>query len=211
LHTGSGAVDLDYDANPGSARSGTITIAGISFTLSQQSGCSYAIAPTSQNVAAGGGSVTVNVKTAAECAWEVQGEPSWAESAPDAGQGSGSTQLIVEANTSVARSSTFTIAGQSFTINQASGLVCTYSVSPESLDVSSDSQTGTITVTTQANCPVSASESANWLSITSVGTAPSAVVTLQFDRHNGKNDRTTTVTITGSNFTSNVQVRQRND
>lgn len=209
--SGSGAIVLDYDANTGSARTGVVTIAGLSFSLTQQSGCTYAIAPTSQNVAAGGSDVTVNVKTGAGCAWSVDGEPSWVTAAPDASQGTGSTVLTVDANTSLARSSTFTIAGQSFTVNQAIGLVCTYSVSPQSLDVSSNSQTRTITVTTQADCPVNASESVNWLSIESVGDAPSAVITLEFEEHGGKNDRTTTVTITGLNYTRDVQVRQRHD
>jgi hypothetical protein len=208
--TGSGQVELDYDANAGSARTGTITIAGFSFTLSQQSGCSYTISPTSHNAPASGGNVTVNVKTAAGCAWDVQGEPGWIAAVPEASQGSGSTQLTAQANTSVARSSTFTVAGQSFTINQASGLVCTYSVSPQSLDVSSSSQTRTITVTTQASCPVGASESVNWLSITSVGQAPSAAVTIGIDQNTGKKERTATVTITGENFTRNVDVHQEN-
>ena len=209
-HTGSGSIVLGYDANAGPARSDAITIAGTSFLLSQQSGCSYTIAPTSQNVSAATATVTVNVKTAVGCPWEVQGEPTWIVGAPDASQGTGSTVLTVQANTSLARSSTFTIAGQSFTINQASGLVCTYSISPQSLDVSSSSQTRTITVTTQPNCPVGAAENANWLSITSVGQAPSAIVTLAITQNTSKNDRSTDITITGLNFTQTVQVKQKN-
>jgi hypothetical protein len=140
----------------------------------------------------------------------VQGEPGWITGAPDASQGAGSTVLTVQANTSLARSSTFTIAGQSFTINQASGLVCTYSISPQVLDLSSASQTRTITVTTQPNCPVAAAENASWLTITSVGQAPSAIVTLAILQNTTKNDRSTNITITGLNFTQTVQVNQTN-
>jgi hypothetical protein len=161
-------------------------------------------------VSAATATVTVNVKTAVGCPWEVQGEPSWIAGAPDASLGPGSTVLTVQANTSLARSSTFTIAGKSFTINQAAGLVCTYSISPQSLDVSSSSQTRTITVTTQPNCQVDAAENADWLSITSIGQAPSAIVTLAISQNAGKNDRSTDITITGLNFTKTVQVKQKN-
>jgi hypothetical protein len=206
-HSGSGQLVLDYDANTGPPRSGEITIAGLSFTLSQQSGCTYTIAPTSQNVTAAAATVTVNVKTAIGCAWEVLNEPTWITATPDSSQGTQSTVLTVQANASVARSSTFTIAGQSFTLNQAS---CTYSLSPQALELNKSAQTRNIFVTTQANCPVNATENANWLSITSISPAPSAVVVLALTQNTGKNDRTTSVTITGFNFTQVVEVKQRN-
>ena len=142
--TGSGLIVLDYDANTGPARSDAITIAGTSFMLSQQSGCAYTITPTSQNVSAATANVTVNVKTAVGCPWEVQGEPSWIAGAPDAGQGAGSTVLTVQANASLARSSTFTIAGTSFTLSQQSG--CAYTIAPTSQNVSAATANVTVNV-----------------------------------------------------------------
>ena len=61
-------------ANTGAERTGTLTIAGQTFTVTQAAAptaaCAYTIAPPSQSIGASGGpGTTVTVTTTAGCAW----------------------------------------------------------------------------------------------------------------------------------------------
>src|SRR4029453_16288988 len=72
--TGSGLGSVNYTvaANSStSSRTGTLTVAGQTFTVTQAGGaCSYAISPTSNpSMVAGGGTGTVTVTTQTGCAW----------------------------------------------------------------------------------------------------------------------------------------------
>jgi hypothetical protein len=94
--TGSGTVTFTVAANTGSARTGTITVAGLIFTVTQAAAaapaCTYSISPTSQSAPATATTGTVTVGFTA---------------APNIGG---------------ARSGTLTIAGQTFTVNQAAAV-----------------------------------------------------------------------------------------
>ena len=50
-------------------RTGTLTIAGQTVTVTQEGACAYTVAPTTQNVLAAGGSQSVAVTTASGCNW----------------------------------------------------------------------------------------------------------------------------------------------
>jgi hypothetical protein len=94
------------------------------------SSCSYAIDPTSESFGAQGGSGTVNVTTTTGCAWTASSDSSWITVTDgEDGVGSGTVSYSVEANTGGARSSTITIAGESFSVSQQSG------ASPDEVDL----------------------------------------------------------------------------
>jgi hypothetical protein len=118
---GNGAVQLSIDANTGPVRSGTATIAGRTVTVNQDSGCTFAIAPSSQDMPQAGGSGAVTVTANPGCTWTASSNAPWLTvTAGAAGTGSGSVQFGVGANpTGALRSGTITIAGQVFTVNQA--------------------------------------------------------------------------------------------
>jgi hypothetical protein len=118
---GNGAVQLSIDANTGPVRSGTATIAGRTVTVNQDTGCTFAIAPSSQDMPQAGGSGAVTVTANPGCAWTASSNAPWLTvTAGAAGTGSGSVQFGVGANpTGALRSGTITIAGQVFTVNQA--------------------------------------------------------------------------------------------
>jgi len=118
---GNGVVQLAIDANTGPVRTGTATIAGRTVTVNQDSGCTFAIAPSSQDVAQAGGSGAVTVTANAGCTWTASSNAPWITvTAGATGSGGGSVQFGVAANTTGAvRSGTVTIAGQVFTVNQA--------------------------------------------------------------------------------------------
>ena len=61
--TGNGSVPYSVAANPStSARSGTLTVAGLTYTVNQAAAaCSYTLQSTSQSVVAGGGTGSTTV------------------------------------------------------------------------------------------------------------------------------------------------------
>ncbi|PYT03997.1 MAG: hypothetical protein DMF60_16665 [Acidobacteria bacterium] len=55
--SGNGTVGYSVAANTGAARMGSMTIAGQSFTVNQEAGCGFSIAPASQNFSTSGGTL----------------------------------------------------------------------------------------------------------------------------------------------------------
>jgi hypothetical protein len=118
--TGNGQVSIAVASNisgpdqPTNARSGTVSIAGLSLTVTQ-SGCTFAIAPTAQTFGATGGGGEVNISTPPGCSWTVTGLPSWASTTSGgSGTGPGTWRFVVQANASGAtRTDGVTIAAPS--------------------------------------------------------------------------------------------------
>jgi M6 family metalloprotease-like protein len=119
--SGNGAVGYSVQANAGNARSGTMTIAGQTFAVSQAgTSCSYSINPTSASVTAGGGTGSFNVTSAAGCAWTASSDSSWLHvTAGASGSGNGSVSYSVDANGGAARAGHITAQGQTFTLTQS--------------------------------------------------------------------------------------------
>jgi hypothetical protein len=115
-------VKLNIAANPGAARTGTATIAAQTFTVIQAAApCTFSIAPTSQTIAAAGGSGVVTVTTGGWCTWTaVSSHPAWL-SITGGSSGTGSGQVMFNASpnaTGANRTGTITIAGQPFVLTQ---------------------------------------------------------------------------------------------
>jgi hypothetical protein len=206
--TGNGSVGFTAAANTGVARTGTLTIAGQTFTVSQAAGvapCTYSISPTSQNVDAAANTGTVTVTTAVGCAWTGISNAAWLTvTAGASGAGNGAVGFSVAANTGVARTGTLTIAGQVFTVSQAAVVVpCTYSISPASQTVIALGGSGTVAVTTTSGCAWTASSNAPWITVTS-GAAGTGSGSVGFGVGiNLLGARTGTLTIAGQTFTVN--------
>lgn len=119
--TGNGAVGLTIAANATmSQRTGTATIAGQTFTVTQAPGsCTYMVMPSSVMVNARGLSSSLSVSTAAGCTWIATGMPSWIaiSTATQTGPGLLAYTVAPYADT-IARSVTLTIAGQSVVVTQ---------------------------------------------------------------------------------------------
>jgi len=117
--SGNGTVSYSVGANGGAARSGTMTIAGQTFTVTQSGGCSYSISPTSQAFTAAAGSGSVAVTAGAGCSWTAASNAGWITITTGAsGSGNGTVTYSVAANGGAARTGTMTIAGQTFTVTQ---------------------------------------------------------------------------------------------
>ena len=100
--TGSGVVQFLVAASPGGVqRSGTLTIAGQTFTLSQTDAnfCFFTLSPSSAIVTAPEGSGTIEVIAALGCSWTASSDSSWLRvTGPAAGIGPGIVQYAVQAN-----------------------------------------------------------------------------------------------------------------
>jgi uncharacterized protein (TIGR03437 family) len=123
--SGGGTVSYSVTANTGTAaRTGTLTIAGQTFTVTQSAAnpsCSYAITPNSASAPAGLSSGTVSVTTTSGCSWAATSNASWITiTAGSSGTGSGTVAYSVAPNVgTVPRTGTLTIAGRTFTVTQA--------------------------------------------------------------------------------------------
>ena len=75
--TGNGTVSFTAAANTGAPRSGTLTVAGQTFTINQAESCTFSVSPTQQTVASGGGTVNVAVNTSGGCRWTATSNAAW--------------------------------------------------------------------------------------------------------------------------------------
>jgi hypothetical protein len=170
--TGSGSATISYSvaANNGDARSATLTVGGRTFTVNQDAvPCAYSISPSAASapVAWSSGSFTLTTNLAS-CPWSTVSSASWLTvTSPKIGSGNGSTTVAytAEANSGPPRSATITVAGLTFTVNQAG--TCSYAVSPLSIAAGSPASTFTVTISADSACYWSAESFDSWLTITS--------------------------------------------
>jgi len=122
--SGNGTVSYSVDSNSGtSSRSGSIQVAGKTFTINQEgaTSCSYTISPTSRAHDSDGGTGTVSVSTSSGCTWTASRNTSWITiTGGSSGTGNGTVSYRVDANSNTtSRTGTMTIAGERFTVTQA--------------------------------------------------------------------------------------------
>ena len=129
--TGSSTVYFNVQANSGSARTGTLTIAGRTFTVSQSAPpCSYTVTPSSVSLPASGGTGTVSVSTQSGCTWSSATLTSWI-TVSGSGTASGSVTYTVAANTSsTSRTGAILVAGRTVSFTQAAATGTISAVSP---------------------------------------------------------------------------------
>jgi len=118
--SGPGTVTYTVVANGVSPRSGTLTIAGQTFTVNQSGApCTFTLNPASATVTAAPGSGSVGVSGPTSCTWTASSDAAFLSiTSGDTGSGNGTVNYSVTANGVSPRSGTLTIAGQTFTVNQ---------------------------------------------------------------------------------------------
>jgi hypothetical protein len=213
--TANGTVTFSVAANTGAARTGTLTVAGRAFTVTQAASsspapppppppasCSYSISPRDRNEPALGDNGTVEVSTSNTCAWTAVSNAGWITITSGAsGTGDGRVDYLVLPNVGGGRTGTLTIAGQTFTVTQAA-LVCSYSISPGSQRVESPAGSGTVTVSTSSTCAWTAVSNDSWITVTSGASGTgSGTVTFSYTANTSDRDRRGTLTVAGRNAT----------
>jgi hypothetical protein len=181
---GDSVITFTVAPNPGSERTGTITVAGQRATVIQSAAapppplpnCNVQISPNSQNLPAAGGTGTIAVTaTPNACAWSADSNASWITvTSGSSGTGNGAVTFSVAANAGAARTGTISIANRTFTVSQAAAAapppVCTYAIAPNSQSAPAAASTGSVTVTSGATCAWTATSNVAWMTVTSGAT-----------------------------------------
>jgi hypothetical protein len=175
-YKGNARVTFQAAAWGGPERRANISIADQQVTLTQSGGCTFALASPSASIAAGGGRATVAVQTGPGCAWTAASSAAWVTIAIGAAtNGPAAVEFAIEPNTGPARSTTVTVAGHPFSIDQASG--CQYQLTPAAWTFGAAGGPGAVVMNTAAGCSWTAESEADWLTVTSArtGSGPTSV------------------------------------
>src|SRR5688500_18170646 len=111
--SGLGSANYTVAVNPTtSVRTGTLTVAGQTVTITQGVGCSYSVSPTTVSVPSTGSNGSVSVVTGSSCAWTATSSVNWITITSGASMsGLGSTNYSVAINpTTSSRAGTLTVA-----------------------------------------------------------------------------------------------------
>jgi hypothetical protein len=200
--TGSGPVTITVAPNTGAARSGVLTIAGQTYTVTQAAlSCTYALAAASAAIGAAGGTGSVAVTASSSaCGWTASSNSSWVTVSPSSGSGSGTATFTVAANTGAARTAVLTIAGQSYTVTQAA-LSCAYGISASVWSPTSAGGSTSVGVSASAaSCGWTALSTTSWVTLTPASGTGSGSVTIVAAANTG-GARSAVVTIAGQAYT----------
>jgi all-beta uncharacterized protein/fibronectin type III domain protein/PKD domain-containing protein len=174
--TGSGTVSYKVAANgSGVARTGTVTIAGLTFTITQQV-CAIVLSPLIVSAPASGGPLAITLSTSSLCAWTAESNNSFITlTSPASGTGSTNVTFTTQQNTNFARTGTVTIAGQTVRIiqeglagftNCVTDLVrCRGTAGCDAQTFSGGPSTSELVVGAPGDCIWSASATAPWISL----------------------------------------------
>lgn len=164
--TGNGTVNFNVTSNPATQRIGTITVAGLSYTVIQDGACSYSLSETVKQFQVQGGTATVNVTAPGGCSWMSSTTTPWIVITSGSGTGNGTASYVVATNgTGSQRTGTMNIAGVNYIVQQEGG--CTYTVSPLSQSAPASGGAFTTSVTAASGCQWTASSNVPWITITS--------------------------------------------
>ena len=169
----------------------------VNFTVTS---CSFSLNPTSEAFPAGGGALSVEVIAGAGCNWTAVSNDAWITiTSGSAGSGHQSVSYSVGTNTGSARNGTMTIAGNTFTVMQASG--CTTFFSSPSMNFTAAGGAGNFGLITQPGCSwIAASSDTTWLGITS-GSGTSSGTVSYFVQVNPGPFRSGTISVGDQSFT----------
>ncbi len=201
--TGNGQVQVLVPPNTDpSSRQLAATIAGYGFTVNQGGiDCTVSLSPYSASAPAAGTGGSVDVTTPAGCSYDTVAGPSWI-SATSGGSGVGSGTLVYEVepnSTTVARSGTLSIGGQTFQVNQAA-LACSVTIGTGSLASPYDQTAGggSIGVTTNGtNCNWTASSDVGWAHLSPASGMGNGAINVSVDPNAALTARNGMLTISG--------------
>ncbi len=165
---GTGQLDFRVLANPdGLARQGAITISDQRLEINQGAApCRVTVGTSAFTLGADGGDETVPVTAPRGCSWTVTSAANWISVPADSGSGSARLAFTVQANAGAPRSARLTVADQTITIVQSTGVpACSYAISPVTQAVTATGGPGAVAVTAASGCAWSATTNASWISV----------------------------------------------
>jgi hypothetical protein len=130
--TGNGTVTYSVQPNTDEARTGTLSIGGQVFTVTQEGAlsstapCLVTLDKASLLVGKGEANWIINVTAATTCAWSASADAAWlvaksTSPTPQPVSGSGYVKVRALANTSAKRTGHFVVNGVVYTVTQGAG------------------------------------------------------------------------------------------
>ncbi|HJQ24061.1 MAG TPA: BACON domain-containing carbohydrate-binding protein [Blastocatellia bacterium] len=176
--TGSGSITYQVDPNgTGQARSGTMTVAGQTFTVNQtNTPCQQTLIPSSATAAGTGGNGSVTVMALTGCTWTPVSNDAWI-AVDGTGSGNGSFNYSVLANPdNNPRTGTITVGTATFTVTQ-NPASCVLTLTPAGRLVGAVGSESRFDLDCGATCVWSAVASDPWIVITGAtgGSGPAAI------------------------------------
>jgi len=208
--SGSDSGPVAFSVSPNTtpiSRTGTITVGGQTFTVSQpaSASCVYSVSPTSQSVPAAGGTDSFTMTTGAGCAWSTFSTGPWLTVVgPTSGAGNSTITFSVAVNTgTTSRAATIMAAGQVVSVTQAAASTsCLYAIVPASVSMGAGGGTGSFSLTAGAKCDWTASSSVSWITLTGATKGSgSGAVAFTVLGNTGTTARTGKITAGGQTFT----------
>jgi len=200
--SGTGPATINYSAatNPATTqRAATITVGEQTYTVTQfGTTCSFAIQPLTIGAPAGGATASITLTaSAASCIWTASG----LGATPSSGTVGTTVNVTIPPNLAVGpRTLTATIAGQTFTVNQA-GIECAVNLTPLSAAFSDAGGKGSFSVSTPAACSYETTSSPNWVTIESgsSGTGPGTLL-FSVSANSATTPRSGSIVVGGQSF-----------
>ena len=166
---GPGVVRVSAAPTDGPERTGVIIVAGISVIVAQSSGCRVSIEPTSFAAPVAGGTNPVAVRTGTGCPWSAASNAGWISVSQTSGVGPAQMAIAVEANNGPQRSGTATVAGHTFTVNQATWSPCAWSLAPPTQQFDANGGRGSVLVAVTGPCTWTAGSTVDWITLETGG------------------------------------------
>jgi len=207
--TTSGVVSYSVSANtPGAnmgapARSGTLSVAGYTYTVNQANlNCIYTTALETSGAGALFSQIDVYTSDPA-CTWTATPQQNWITlQSGSSGTGNGVIKYSIQPNQSVtARMGQIYAAGQPITFVEDAGLSCSYTPTPLSISVSKGAGSYAISLSSPTGCSWTAKSGASWLALPNTSGNGSGALTLVYQANTTGVTRTGTVTIGNSTVT----------
>ena len=163
---GSSAVLFTVSSSQGLARTGTISVAGQTFTVNQTPACTYSFTPQSQTHPAGGGSGSTNISAPAGCGWRFAPSVGWLTIPSGSfGVGNSTINYNVSANSGGSRGTQIFVGNANFDVVQQAN--CTFDSSISNASFPATGGNGSFNVSNAGPCSWLVTGSPNWISITS--------------------------------------------
>jgi len=203
---GGGTVSYSVAANTTTAaRSGTIALAGLTFTVTQAASAPvYSLTPASASYPATGGSGSIGVTvTPSSTSWTAASSVAWIAITSNAtASGAKTVGYSVAANTGAPRTGNITIGGVTFAVSQAGTAPCTYSLALGTTAPISGGVSDSVTITTAPGCSWTAVSNASWLTVTSGASGTgSGKVTFNIASNTTKSARSGSIAVAGYTIT----------
>jgi hypothetical protein len=202
---GNGTVFVNIGSNAGSIdpRASNLHIGGQTIGISQAGiNCTYALQSPGASVPGGGGSGSVGVISPAACTWTATRNDPWLTITSSGNAGSTNVNFVAQPNpNAVSRIGTLTIAGATYTVNQAAA-PCTYTLSSSGVTVAADGTTGDFTFTAGAGgCVADVKSYAGWLHATASQIGANGTVAYIVDTNPSGTSRHAVIQVGDQSFT----------